>query len=133
MPLFRSALLLAVAIATSPVIAAAPPLSVDTRVKVGHVGADFHIRVHVEPHEANRTVCLHADLNTFPDVFKACWNADGLQGTKTTWRWLKDCEAGKWEVYATVDRIDGKTLSSPRMLLTVYGPGYDEPDPFPEP
>jgi hypothetical protein len=46
---------------------------------------------------------------------------------------LKDCEAGKWEVYATVDRIDGKTLSSPRMLLTVYGPGYDEPDPFPEP
>jgi hypothetical protein len=120
-------LLLAVAIAVcSTVIAAAPPVTVDTRVKIAMQGADFHIRTYVDPHPANRTICLHADLDGFKDVFKACWYANG---TKTVWRWLKNMEAGKWEVYATVERNDNTTVSSPHMSLTVIGPD-SLPDPI---
>ena len=123
-------LLCAVAIAVSTTVAAAPPpISVDTRVKVGMQGADFRIRTYVEPHPANRTVCLHADLNGFHDVFKACWNADG---TKSTWRWLKQLEAGSWEVYATVERNDNTTHTSIKMPIRVIGPDDDPSPTFPE-
>lgn len=114
--------LIAVAIALA--IAAAPPVSVDTRVKVAMAPGTFRIRVYVEPHPANREVCLHADMNGFPDTYKSCWGADGV---KSTWKWLKDIEAGDWDVYATVERNDGRTLRSMPMRLVVRGPGYEEP------
>ena len=121
--------LIAVAIALA--MAAAPPVSVDTRVKVAMAPGTFRIRVYVDPHSANREVCLHADMNGFPDMYKSCWTADGV---KSTWKWLKDIEAGNWEVYATVERNDGRTLRSLPMRLVVRGPGYEEPaDPFSAP
>lgn len=128
-------LLLAVVIASSGAIAAAPPVSVDTRVKIALTsGAEFHIRITVDPHPANREVCLRADLNGFPDVKKSCWSVHGEKSPRTTWKWLKDMDTGDWQVYATVERNDGRTLRSLPMRLTVRGPGYEEPpDLFGEP
>lgn len=124
--------LVAVAVAVSTAIAAAPPpISVDTKVRISlKIPAEFKVRISVEPHPANRQVCLHAGLNGFPDVEKGCFNA----GAKTEWRWLKLRESGEWEVYATVERNDGTTQKSLPITLTVKGPGYeDPPDMFSEP
>ncbi len=120
---------LAVALTTAVVVTAtAPPISVDTRVRIAlRAPADFHIRISVEPHAANRTVCLHADLDGMPDVQKGCWNAGAL----TTWRWLKGLDTGDWDIYATVERNDNTTMRSLPLRLVVRGPGYEEPaEPF---
>lgn len=120
--------LLAVAVAASTATAAVPPIAVDTRVKVSMTtNAVFRIRITVEPHPANRTVCLHADLNGFRDVEKGCFNA----GAKTEWRNLKLRDVGDYDVYATVERNDNTTQQSAKIRIVVRGPGYEEPsDPF---
>jgi hypothetical protein len=128
----RIAHLIAVAaIASSLALsAAAPPISVDTKVRISmQLPAEFHVRISIEPHPANRQVCLRWKLYDFEQ--KGCFNA----GAKTEWRWLKLRESGVWEVWATVERNDGTTQRSLPMRLTVKGPGYEEPpdlfeDPF---
>lgn len=122
--------LLAVAIAVSPAIAAAPPpIKVDTRVKIAlRLPAEFRIRITTEPHAANRTVCLYWGIYDFYE--SGCFNA----GVKTEWRWLKLRESGEWTVYATVERTDGTIHRSVPITLMVRGPGYEEPtDPFGSP
>lgn len=116
--------LIAVAIALA--MAAAPPVSVDTRVKISlSMPAQFKIRITVDPHPANRTTCLHWGIHGFYQ--KGCFNS----GVRTEWKWITLRETGDWEVYATVERNDGRTLRSMPMRLVVRGPGYEEPaDPF---
>jgi len=112
-------------------LAAAPrPLTLTIRVLMGTQPFQTRAYIHVEPHEANRHLCLSwTQIKGGGQQRTSCQELMGEQAARGYWQDLKGLTAGKWDVVAAVIRKDDTRVLSNRLVLTVIGPGYEmDPD-----
>jgi hypothetical protein len=104
-----TALLLALALATSPI---------DIAVS-SHVGTSpmaIRITVTVEPNPSNRKLCILWDSDNYSG--SSCQTVDGEHFPRTTSKALA-LTSGTYTFRATVDQVDGKTRVSMPMTVEV--------------
>jgi hypothetical protein len=121
---------IAVAIAVSTAIAAAPPVALDIRGQSGAAPFSTRARVSLEPDTANRYLCLQwVQVQGGTQERTSCQSLDAERAPKTHWQLLKDLSSGKWDVVAYVIRNDEQARLSNRITLHVLGPNYEsEPE-----
>lgn len=123
---FLCNLLLAVAVAVSTATAAVPPIKIDSRQHTGIAPAMFRVRITLEPDARNRYVCLQwVLLRPGYAEHTGCWEVDAEHEQKTTWKELKDLDAGKYAVTAYVIRNDEQAILSNPLTLMVTGFGFE--------
>lgn len=120
--------LLFLALLITPLYAAPPAIKLTAPGTIGKAPLTFDLRITLEPDERNRQICLHVQQTRGGDHERlGCWEVDAEREPRTTWKRIKDLDAGEWDITASVIRNDEKSTLSNRVTMQVFGLGYEPP------
>lgn len=106
------------------ITAAPPPIALDIRYLSGNAPFTTRARTTVEPHEANRMLCLAWSNMQTGESRTSCQELQATEEPRTFWQDLKDLSSGKWDVVAVLIRNDNSRYTSTHFTLHVFGPNY---------
>lgn len=124
-------LLLLLLLLTAPLQAATPAIRIKLPVERVILAAPGSMRlaIFLEPNPANRWVCLYVrQIQNGTNEHTSCWEVNADKEARTTWRDVKDLDAGQWDVVAAVLRNDDTSTLSNRYTVHVTGFGYSLPE-----
>lgn len=124
-------LLLLFLLLIAPLQAATPAIRIKLPVERVIVAAPGSMRlaIFLEPNERNRWVCLYVKQIQNGNLERTgCWAVDAEKEARTTWKEIKDLDAGQWDIVAAVIRNDETSTLSNRYTVHVTGFGYSLPE-----
>lgn len=123
--------LLLLALLIAPLQAATPAIRIKLPVERVIVAAPGSMRlaIFLEPNERNRWVCLYVrQIQNGDAEHTSCWEVQADKEARTTWKDIRDLEAGQWDIVAAVLRNDDTSTLSNRYTVHVTGFGYSLPE-----
>ena len=100
---------------------AAEPVTIHVHPRVGMVGQTVNITIRIEPHEANRRLCLVWGVVAEEMYSSSCLQLDGAQ-RKRTFTWQRTLRIpGEWAIIADLQRNDESSTKAREMVEILGG------------
>ncbi len=113
---------------TTSLYAAPPAIQVTVPTGIGNAPYSLRLRITLEPDPRNRWVCLYVrQTRGGAQEHNSCWDVQAEREARTTWRLIKDLDAGEWTFIAAIMRNDEQSTLSNREKIQVFGFGYEPP------
>jgi len=114
----------------SGVTLASPSPEVTTRIPITNAPGWFNLRISVPKDERNRVLCLQVQQVQNGSYYRnSCWAHEGVAAPLTTWKMVKELQAGRYLAAVVVVRSDETRQVSAPITLRVMGFGYEsEPE-----
>lgn len=101
--------LLLASVALSGSILASTRVSISADKAFQYAPGSVKLKVQIEPHKDNRLACLEWDSDE-GSAGRSCWEVDGAESPRTSWRKLEHLPPGHYVVAAVVYEADGKSF-----------------------